>query len=176
MFEILILVSVIALTFTAVVCWILYALVGEMGWIKPAPRRLARKRMVRHGLLLLCALSLGAALLSHGVSLLSAILIAGGLALVIEIIITNPTPSASSSSGVSASSSTRGYETVEAPPFERYAGSLPGLKNQLIGMLQGDRRAAHSMVLYEKNVLPGGHPEAWYWKAAIQRLERDRRW
>ncbi|HEY9751156.1 MAG TPA: hypothetical protein V6C63_20905 [Allocoleopsis sp.] len=175
MLEMLILAIVIALIFTAVVCWILYALVGEMGWIKPAPRRLARKRMVRRGILLLCALSLGAALLSHGVSLLPAIIIAGGLALVIEIIITNPDPSASSRPSVSASSSPRRYETVEAPPFERYADSLPGLKHQLIGMLRGDRRAAHSMVLYEKSVLASGHPEAWYWKAAIQRLERDRR-
>jgi hypothetical protein len=175
MFEILIWAIAIALVFTAVVCWILYALVGEMGWIKPAPRRLARKRMVRHGILLLGALSLGAALLLHGVSLLSAIIIAGGLALVIEIIITNPTPSASSSSGGSASPSPRRYQTVEAPPFERYADSLPGLKKQLIGMLQGDRKAAHNMVLYEKSVLASGHSEAWYWKAAIQRLERDRR-
>jgi len=40
--------------------------------------------------------------------------------------------------------------------------------------IASSRLAIFSMVLYEKSVLASGHPEAWYRKAAIQRLERGR--
>jgi hypothetical protein len=170
MIELLTISAAIALAFTLVICGIVYAFVSDLGGLKPAQRRVMRRRMRKYGFLALMAAAFIALLVLHGYGFILATVIVGGVGLLIVIFMFAPREI--STDGESNSYRNSGsYE----PNFERYAASLPGLKQQLIRMLQGDRRAAHDMVLYEKSVLPSGYPEAWYWKAAIQRLERDRR-
>lgn len=170
MFEMLIGAIAIALAFTVVICGIVYAFVSDLGGLKPAQRRVVRRRIRKYGFLAFTAVAFVAALMLHGYSFMLAMIIVGGGGLLILIFMFahGETLTDGQSAPVVKSVS---YESS----FERYADSLPGLKAQLIRMLQGDRRAAHDLVLHEKSILPGGHPEAWYWKAAIQRLERDRR-
>lgn len=175
MFEMLVVSIGLAFLFTVVICWILYALTSELGGLKPAQRRVAQRHMMKYGTLALAALTFTIVLLFHGFSFLLAIGIAGGSGLLIFIFMAVPSETFANRPSAHSPSTSYCPTPYESPNFERYANSLPGLKQQLIGMLRGDRRAAHSMVLYEKSVLAGGHPEAWYWKAAIQRLERDRR-
>lgn len=157
----------IAITFVVVVCWMLYAIVSELAGLGE------QKHFIRHGTLALASLAGGIVLMSHGYSFILATVIAGGTGMAIWfMVITSRDPSLHAEPERTSSSRPINYDP---PNFERYANSLPGLKQQLIGMMKGDRKAAHNMVLYEKSVLASGHPEAWYWKAAIQRLERDRR-
>jgi len=153
----------IAITFVVVVCWMLYAIVSELAGLGE------QKHFIRHGTLALASLAGGIVLIFHGYSFVLATVIAGGTGMTIWfMVITARNPNLRAESD-------RASDSYESPKFQRYADSLPDLKKQLIGMLRGDRKAAHNMVLYEKSMLASGHPEAWYWKAAIQRLERDRR-
>lgn len=157
----------IAITFVVVACWMLYAIVSELAGLGE------QKHFIRHGTLALASLAGGIVLMSHGYSFFLATVIAGGSGMALWFMVI--TVRDANLQGESESTSSHRPASYEAPNFERYANSLPGLKQQLIGMMKGDRKAAHNMVLYEKSVLASGHPEAWYWKAAIQRLERDRR-
>lgn len=159
----------IALAFTLVICGIVYAFVSDLGGLKPAQRRVLRRRIRKYGFLAITLAACIAVLIFHGYSFILATVIVGGGSLLILIFIFAPREATTDEQPTYKNSVS--YESN----FERYADSVSGLKQQLIRMLQGDRRAAHAMVQYEKNVLPGSHPEAWYWKAAIQRLERDRR-
>lgn len=158
----------IALAFTLVICGIVYAFVSDLGGLKPAQRRVLRRRIRKYGFLAITLAACIAVLIFQGYSFILATVIVGGGSLLILIFIFVPREATTDEQPNKNSVS---YESN----FERYADSVSGLKQQLIRMLQGDRRAAHNMMLYEKRVLPSGHPEAWYWKAAIQRLERDRR-
>lgn len=159
-----------ALAFTIVICGIVYAFVSDLGGLKPAQRRVVRRRIRKYGFLAFIAVAFVAVLMFHGYSFILAMAIVGGVSLLILIFMFAPSETSTEGQSTSVGKSVS-YESS----FERYADSLPGLKTQLIRMLQGDRRAAHDLVLHEKSILPGGYPEAWYWKAAIQRLERDRR-
>lgn len=153
----------IAISFVVVICWMLYAPISELAGLGE------RRHFIRHGTLALASLVGGIVLTFHGFSFIFATVIAGGTGMTLWLMIVG------SREPNARSESDRAPNSYESPKFQRYADSLPDLKKQLIGMLRGDRRAASAMVQYEKDVLPGGHPEAWYWKAAIQRLERDRR-
>ncbi|MBD2120441.1 hypothetical protein [Trichocoleus sp. FACHB-262] len=93
----------IALAFTAILCGIVYAIVSELGGLKPAQRRVARRRMVKHG-----TLAFGIVLMFHSHSFFLATVIAGGSGLLIFIFMTVPLePSTDSLSTSSTSTSYR---------------------------------------------------------------------